>query len=268
MIGLFPPLRESWTRRDLVAQLTYKDVVGRYRGSSLGVFWSLFNPLLMLAVYTLAFRDILAIRWEQAGDTHGDYAAFLFTGLIVHSLFAECLNRAPLLVVEHPNYVKKVPFPLQSLAWVLLGSTLFHALASALVLILFLALTEGGLSASVLLLPLVLLPALPMLLGIIWILAATGVYLRDTAQVTAPLATALLFLSPVFYPSSAVPALLTPFITLNPLTLIIEQTRRVLLQGSAPDWLSLTLYLLVACAVAMFGLALFQKARTGFAEVL
>jgi len=265
---LLQPLRESWTRRELVAQLTYKDVVGRYRGSILGLFWSLFNPLLLLAVYTIAFRDILAIRWEQAGDSHGDFAAFLFVGLIMHSLFVECLNRAPLLVVENPNYVKKVPFPLQSLAWVLLGTTLFHALASALVLILFLAVTEGGLAPTALLLPMVLLPALPMLLGMIWILAATGVYLRDTAQVTGPLATALLFLSPVFYPSTAVPPFLAPFIWLNPLTLIIEQSRLVVLQGSTPDWLSLALYLLVGCGVALLGLALFQKARSGFAEVL
>ncbi len=262
------PIPAHFTDRlPLVLQLARRDVAGRYRGSLLGLSWSFFQPLLLLAVYTFVFGLVFKSRWSHDQSRFG-FALTLFCGLVVYNLFAECITRAPSLVLAHASYVKKVVFPLDILPWVSLSAALFHAFASLAVLFVFLVLFGPGLSPSALLLPLVLLPLLPMILGLSWLLASIGVYLRDIGQVVNLSMTVLLFMSPVFYPASGLPPAVRPWLFLNPLTLIIEETRKVLIEGIPPDWGSLLVYLAVALLVAQGGHLWFQKTRKGFADVL
>lgn len=258
-----------WRYRDLVLRMAKRDVVGRYKGSFLGLAWSFFTPIIMLAVYTFVFTVVFKAKWgieNEAGQGH--FALQLFAGLIVHGLIAEVLTRSPTLILANTNYVKKVVFPLAILPLVPLGSALFHAGVSLTVLLLAQWMITGGIPLTIWMTPLVLLPLVVLAMGIGWLLASLGVFLRDIGQTTALLSTVLLFLSPVFYPLSALPEGLQTFILANPLTFIIEQMRLVLLEGTPPDWLGLLKYLLVALLVAWGGFAWFQKTRKGFADVL
>jgi len=262
-------IRSFWNNRYLIWQMTKREVVGRYRGSVMGLLWSFITPLLMLGVYTFVFGIIFPSRvGSQASGSMGDFAAFLFAGLIVHSLFSECVTRAPGLILANVNYVKKVVFPLESLPWMTVGSALFHAVISVLVLLVFYAVTHVVLHWTVLLLPLILLPFVLMVMGFSWFLASLGVFVRDVGQAIGIVATAMLFLSPVLYTLDSIPAQWRDFLFLNPLTFIIEQMRSILLRGDAPDWFGLALYTAVSVLVAWLGLFWFQKTRRGFADVL
>nr|WP_024686767.1 ABC transporter permease [Pseudomonas asturiensis] len=261
-------LRSLWRHRQLISTLTRREVIGRYRGSVIGIAWSFFNPLLMLAVYTFVFSEVFQARWAGQDTSKGGFAILLFVGMIVHGLFAECANRSPSLIMSNGNYVTKVLFPLEVLSVVTLGSALFHTGTSLIVLLLAQFVLTHTLHWTALLLPLVLLPLAIATLGFSWLLAALGVYLRDVGQVIGVLTTVLLFLSPVLYPVAALPPAYQPWLRLNPLTYIIEESRNVLLFGRWPDWQSLALAMLIACVIAMAGFAFFQKARKGFADVL
>ncbi len=260
--------RSLWSHRHLIGQLTKREVISRYRGSIFGLLWSLFNPILMLAVYTLVFGGVFGARWAGEPNGIGDFAVILFCGLIVYGIFSEAVNRAPGLIIGNVNYVKKVVFPLESLAWVALGSTLFHAAASLAVLIAFTLTVRGALPWTAVFLPCVLAPLLLLTIGCCWFLAALGVFVRDVGQVVGVATTIMLFLSPVFYAPAALPAHLRPYLLLNPLTLIVEQARAVLLRGQTPDWLSLSVYAAVSLLIAWLGLLWFEHTRDGFADVL
>ena len=261
-------LRSLWLHRQLILTLTRREVLGRYRGSVMGLAWSFFNPLLMLAVYTFVFSEIFQARWVGQDAGKGEFAILLFVGMIVHGLFAECANRSPSLILTHSNYVKKVLFPLEVLAVVNLGSAIFHTGVSLIVLLLAQWVLSQKLPLSVIAFPLVVLPLLVATLGFSWLLAALGVYLRDVGQVIGVLTTVLLFLSPVLYPVAALPEVYRPWLQLNPLTYIIEESRNVLLFGQWPDWQSLGLAMLIGLAITALGFAFFQKTRRGFADVL
>ena len=258
-----------WRNLNLILQMTKREVIGRYRGSIGGLLWSFFNPLLMLVIYTFVFSVVFKARWgEASSDSKTDFAIILFVGLIVHALFAECVNRAPTLILTNANYVKKVIFPLEILAWVALGSALFHGGMSVLVLLLAELIVMGHLPWTAALLPLIALPLCLFTLGFTWFVAALGVYIRDIGQITVMFTTALMFLSPIFYPMSAMPAEFQAWLKLNPLALIIEDARNALIFGRAPEmgqWIGL---LLASLLVAWAGFAWFQKSRKGFADVL
>ncbi|WIX33792.1 ABC transporter permease [Salinicola sp. JS01] len=268
-VSLTAMLQRLWRYRNLTRQMIQRDVIGRYKGSVLGLAWSFFNPIIMLGVYTFVFTVVFEARWgltPEGGQAH--FALQLFAGLIVHGLFAEVLNRAPGLIMANQNYVKKVVFPLEILPLIPLGSALFHAMVSLVVLVLAQIAFDHTMAPTLVLAPLVALPLCLLALGLGWILASLGVFLRDIGQTMSLVTTMLLFLSPVFYPLSALPETFRPFILANPLTFIIEQMRRVVIAGQMPDWSGLALYGIAALIIAWAGFVWFQKTRKGFADVL
>ena len=260
-------LGRAFARRDVFIELTRREVYGRYSGSALGVLWSFFNPLLMLAVYTLAFQTFLGMRWPNAGNS-AEFPLMIFSGMIAHSMLAECLIGSPTVMVNHSNLVKKVVFPLAILPCVTVASGLFHACLSLLVLLLFTLSVQHNLHWTVLYLPVLFLPYLMLLCGVSWFMASLGVFVRDVTQVSNVLAAIFMFLSPVFYPASNLKEPYREWLVLNPLTLIIEQTRAVVLFGQAPDWSALLVYVVFAFLAMTFGYWWFQRTRDGFADVL
>lgn len=269
--SVVPALRHPWQHRELIGVLTRREVAGRYRGSLLGSFWTLATPLAMLGVYTLVFGVILPSRWPgaEAGDEGlALFALRLLAGLLLHGLLAEAVSRAPALVLAQPNYVTKVVFPLEVLGWTNVLTAAFHLLVGLVVLVVGNALWGTGLAAGQLLLVPILLPFALMVLGLVWMLAALGVYLRDLAQAVGPLLTVAMFLGPVFYPREAMPEALRPWLLLNPVTVPIEQVRRVLFEGLWPQWDVVGAYSAAAVAVYLVGLALFRALKRGFADVL
>lgn len=260
----FLPLNQ----RTLIWQFTRRDVLARYRGSLLGFGWSFLTPLLMLAVYTFVFRVVFKARWTGGAESDFEFALQVYAGLIVFTLFAEVVNRAPRLVLEQPNLVQKVMFPLEVLPWVAVLAGLFHLALNLAALLAAAAIARGGLPLSVLALPLVLAPFVPLLLGLGWFLASFGVFVRDVGQVTTLGVSLLMFLSPVFYPVSSLPESWRPWLAANPLTPVIEQLRHVVLDGLWPDWPQLALHLAIASVVAWAGARWFAATRKGFADVI
>jgi len=262
-------LAHPWRHQALIRILAWREISGRYRGSLLGSLWSLLTPLLMLGVYTLVFGVIAPTRWPGAeAQGIGMFALRLLAGMVVHGLLAETLSRAATLVTGQPNYVTKVVFPLEALGWVNLLTALFHTVMALLVLILLNGVLGTGLSWPLLALPVILLPYALLLLGLVWLVAALGVYLRDLAQLIGPLVMMTMFLGPVFYPRQAMPAAAQPWLAINPITIPVEQTRRVLFEAQWPQWEVLAQYSLLAAAVYLFGLWAFTKLKKGFADVL
>lgn len=253
----------------LLWQFARREVLGRYRGSLLGLTWSFLTPLLMLGVYSFVFVGVFRASWPGAAKGGGlEFALQVFAGLVVFNLFAEVASRAPNLIVEQPNLVKKVIFPVELLTWVTVLSGLFHLVISVVSLLLVLVLTRGSLPVTALVLPLVLLPFLPFLLGLGWFLSALGVFVRDIGQMMSMVVSLTMFMSPVFYSVTTLDVRWQFWMNLNPLTLIIEQVRTVALLGQWPAWGSLGLYTLLACTFAAAGAGFFQLTRKGFADVL
>ncbi|WP_114193601.1 ABC transporter permease [Edaphovirga cremea] len=260
----------SWSNRHLIYQMIKREVIGRYRGSFMGILWSFINPIFMLAVYTLVFSVVFKARWAGAAENESktQFAVILFVGLIVHGLFAEVLNRSPSLIISNVNYVKKVIFPLETLPLVAMGGVLFHSFISLVVLISAFFIFNGYVHWTLLFLPLVITPLIFLTLGLSWFLASLGVYVRDVGQTITILMTVMMFLSPVFYPITSLPEALRPVIMMNPLTFIIEQARAVLIWGKLPDFMGLGVYAVISLLVMWLGYAWFQKTRRGFADVL
>ena len=258
-----------WKHRELWWRLTEREVLGRYRGSALGIGWSFITPLAMLAVYTFVFSQVFKARWgglEQSGPL--GFAVNLFAGLIVFNLFSECVSRAPGLVVSNPNYVKKVVFPLEVLGSVAVGSAGFHALTSLVILLIFELLAFHYLPITLLWLPLVWLPLILGSLACTWLLSAAGVFLRDIGQLISVGLNMLMFLSPVFFPVSAMPTKWQPLLGLNPLAQVIEQTRRVAVQGLHPGSVYMILGTIGGLIACELSLRAFRKSKNAFADVL
>jgi len=256
--------------RNLIYQMTKREVTGRYRGSVMGILWTFINPILMLSVYTFVFSVVFKARWGTGtlSESKSDFAVILFAGLLVHTLFAEALSRAPSLIIGNANYVKKVVFPLEILSISNLLSVLFHTFISIIVLLVAFAIFNGYLHWTVILMPLVLFPLVIFTLGLSWFLSSLGVYLRDVGQTISIIVTILMFLSPIFYPISALPKEFQSLIMLNPLTFIIEQSRDVLIWGKMPDFYGLAIYSVISIVIMWLCFVWFQKTRKGFADVL
>jgi lipopolysaccharide transport system permease protein len=266
-------LGSSWAQRELLWSLAWRDVSARYRSSLFGVLWAVFHPLAMLATYTFVFSVVLQMRWSAKPGAasfggHADFALILFSGLLLYTLFAEGVQRAPTAITGNANLVKKVVFPLQLLPLVPLLSALVNAAIGLFVLLLAQWWLRGSVPPTALYAPLVVLPLLVLAAGLAWGLAAFSVFIPDIGQFVTPLVSLLMFLSPIFYPLEMLPKAWHGWMQLNPLTVIVEQFRRVLLWGQAPDWSALGLYSLAALGIAGLGLLAFQAMRKGFADVL
>lgn len=267
-VSIFEMLGSFMRNHSLILQMTKREVIGRYRGSVLGIAWSFFNPLIMLAVYTVVFSTVFQAKWSIGSDSKTEFALVLFIGMIVHGVLAESMNNSPSLMLRNISYVKKVVFPLEILPWVVMGSTLFHALISVVVWSLFYIVVNHSFQWTVIFLPLVFVPLIAFSLGISWFLASLGVYIRDIGQMTGVLTTILLFMSPIFYPASMLPEPYRTMIYLNPLTFVIEQARDILMWGNLPNWFGMGVAYVVSFTTAWIGFAWFQKTRQGFADVL
>ena len=265
--ALLAPLRQHV----LLGALCRRELASRYRDSFLGNFWMVITPLMMLGMYTFVFGVIFRSRWTgmgSAGSGIASYAIVLFVGLLLHSLLVETMGRAPRLMLEDPNYVTKVVFPLEILAWANMLTALVHFAIGLGLLLIVMALLLPSMHITALWLPVIVAPYMLYLLGLGWLLSAVGVYMRDLGQFMTTVVGLLLFLSPVFYPRDKAPAGLGEILVFNPLTIPVEQARRVLFQGLRPELWTLFWYGVIGLVVYAVGLAIFQVLRRGFSDVM
>lgn len=252
----------------LIVQMARRDVIGRYRGSFMGLLWSFFNPLIMLVIYTFVFGIIFKARWNTQISSHLSFALILFAGLNINTMFSECAMRAATLIVENTNYVKRVVFPLEILSWSVLGAALFHLIISTLALLAIELIATGHIPLTALFFPLIVIIFIPFVAGVIWILASLGVFMRDLKQAIILITTALMFLAPILYPLTMIPIAYRNWMYFNPLTIIAISSQNSLVLGVSPNWSHMGIYLLVSCVFAWFSFVWFQRTRKGFADVL
>jgi len=252
----------------LIRALAAREIAARYRGSLLGFAWSVVQPIFMLAIYAFVFSEVFKSRWPGGTGSKAEFGLVLFAGLLVFNMFSEVFNRAPTLILSNANYVKRVVFPLEILSLVSVITAMFNLVVSLAVWMAFYWIALGTPHLTSLLFPVALIPLVLMLAGLSWLFAALGVYLRDIAQVAAILTTAMMFLTPIFFPVEAVPAAFKPLLELNPLASIVQQVRDVLMWNKGLDPVGYGTSLAISLMIMIFGFAFFQKVRKGFADVL
>lgn len=258
----------SHSNRSLAATLIRRAIEERYRGSLLGVLWAFLTPVFMLVIFTFVFGVVFQSRWGAGSSNTIEFAIILFAGLTTFTLFSEVVSAAPTLITSQPNLVKKIVFPLEILPLVSLGGALSQAVIAFAVLLALQISFGSGFHMATFALPLFLVPLCLFALGLAWFLAALGVYVRDVAQIIQPIMTALMFLSAVFFPLSALPDWLEPAMAFNPIISAVEMVRNALVFGILPDVVNLLAGTAAGLFVAVLGLMFFRKTRHGFADVL
>jgi len=273
-LGIYQPFSffaVGWRHRQLIRRLSWRRIQTRYRGTVLGRCWVVIQPLLLLSVYTFVFSVVFEARWgssETASVGRSEFALFLFSGILLFSIFSECVNTAPQSIVENQVYIRQLKFPVEVFAWVTVFTSLFTFAIGLLILGLFYFVIYGFPPESWLYLPVAILPVVLLTLGLVWFISSLSVYFRDTAQITTVLTTALFFLSPIFYPASRIPEAFREIYFLNPLASLIEMFRGALLSNAVPDPWILMQTLLVGWVVAWGGFVWFMKTKRGFSDVL
>ncbi|OEE68507.1 sugar ABC transporter permease [Enterovibrio norvegicus] len=263
-------LRQSFSNifdnKELILALVKRDVLIRYKGSILGGLWNIINPLLMLAIYGFVFGIVFKAKWGV--DTDKNFAMILFCGLMVHTFVAEVINGCPLLIQSNANYVKKVVFPLEILPIKVVMVSLFNHIISLAILIFFIVSMGFGFAISWLYYPLLLFPLICISLGIGYIVTSMGAYVKDTAYIVGFITTILLFLSPIFYPVSAIPEKYHVFIFMNPFAYLIEQAREILIYDNMPDISGLVTYSIFSILFLLISMKFFNKLKAGFSDVI
>ncbi len=270
-----------------------RDVTARYRGSVLGLLWPLLQPAIQIMVFTLIFFEFMQMRWPAATSAVSaagsapptgalDYALNVFAGLCIFNFIAEILGRSPSCILSQPNLVTKVKFPLWLLPAVTVGAALIHiGVGTVSIALISLLVSHGALTApggsahtasvvmglSMLWLPL-LLPLLAYGLGVAYFVASVGVYVRDIGQFMPALSSLLMFLTPIFYPLSAVPEGLKHIFALNPLAWGADITRAALLSNAPIDVAQWGWHMGVSVVFCALGAWTFVKLQKGFADVL
>lgn len=264
---VWQPLRELPERRDLISSLTRRELAARYRGALLGAVWVILTPVVMIAIYTFIFAEIFGARFGAEG-TPIEYALYLFCGLLPWMAFQEALQSSAGVIVAHANLVKRVRFPLETLPVAQTLVAFFNQLCGTVALLVATLIIRQELHATLLWLPLLLIPQLILTVGLAWLVAALGVFLRDTAQTLSLVLAAWLYLTPIIYPETVVPARFRPLISLNPFTALVRNYRYVILDGQNPDLTGLVYFAVCALVAFLAGYFWFTKSRKNFADVI
>ena len=256
---------------NLILPFCERDLKRRYRGSTLGLIWSLLQPLSMLAVYTFIFSVVFKARWGTSINAQQDniyfFALNLFAGLLVVNLFGESISRSSDLIISNTNYVKKVIFPVEILPISVVSTATINACAGMTILIIASWLTLGF-SAQVLWLPWIWLPLILLSTGAAWLISSVGVFIRDIGQIISLFLSILLFVTPVFYPISVLPSKLQAVLGLNPLAAIVDQTRLVIINHQMPNSIYILIAPLLSLIAAELSLRFFLRCKPNFADVL
>lgn len=266
---LFLPIIIFTNNYDLLKQALRREVLQKYRGSYLGVLWNFVMPIISVTVYSFVFGVVFKARWEfQVSDSLVEFALTLFAGITIHTMFSECVSAASTLVIANSNYVKKVVYPLEILSMTNVSSTLVQVIANLIIVLVGKAIFMQTFDFMFLLFPLVLLPMLFLTMGISWFISALGVFFRDMRPISSVITLLFGYLTPVFYPISAVPEEIQWVMYLNPLTTIVNNARKVLIYGQLPDFNSLLIITAISYLIALLGLKFFRKMKPNFADVI
>ena len=261
------PLLTVWRNRGLIRAMVRRDILGRYRGSFGGVFWTVINPLLLMLTYFFVFGVVLRTRFG-ADQSRSGFALYFLAGMLPWLAFSEAAGRAAGVMLEHRNFVKKLVFAVETLPVNLVVSGLVSEFFAVILFCVSLLAVRGGLPASILWLPVLIVPQVLFTAGVSWFLAALGVFVRDLGQVIGFLLTLWFFVTPICYPDSSLPPGFLPLFAKNPIYVLVRGYRAVLLENHPPDFGPLWKLWLLAAAVCVLGHAWFYKLRKSFPDVI
>ncbi|HBY62538.1 MAG TPA: hypothetical protein DEH78_22170 [Solibacterales bacterium] len=261
------PFRTVARHGPLMRTMVERDVRARYRGSLGDTLWTVLHPLLLMAVYFFVFAIVLRARFAGDPSPHG-FALYFLCGMLPWLAFSEAVGRAPSVLPEHRNFIKKLVFPVEILPVNLAVSGLVTQAFAAGVFVVGLIVLRGGVPAAVLWLPVYLVPQVLFTLGLCWFLAALGAYVRDLGQIIGFALTLWFFLTPICYPEASVPEQIAPWLRLNPMYHLVAGYRMLFLEGRMPDWGAAAKLWAGACAAVIAGHAWFYKLRRSFVDVI
>lgn len=261
------PVRNAAENRRLIASLVRRDIASRYRGSFIGLFWTVLNPLLLMSTYFFVFGVVLQARFAADPSRHG-FVLYFLAGMLPWLSFAEAAGRAPNTILENRVLVKKLVFPLDILNIVQTGAALTNQVIALAIFLVYLLAARGSIPAAGLWTPVLLVPQILFTLGVAWFLAALGAYVRDLAQIIGFLLTLWFFLTPICYPESSLPPALVPVLAWNPMFQFVRAWRTIFLEGGMPPWGVVAALWALGVLTAAAGYAWFHKLRKGFADVL
>jgi lipopolysaccharide transport system permease protein len=258
-----------WQNRELIYQLTCRQISERYKGSFLGISWSFLTPLAMMLVYTFIFSVVIKIKWEGGlTGSHSEFAVTLLTGLVAFNIFSESILSSSDLILNNPNYVKKVVFPLETLPIIMICTNLLNSLISLLILLFGVLIVFGHIPFTIILLPFIYLPLVMMCLGLSWIISSLGIFFLDIKHFLTITVQLLFFLTPVFYPVTAIPEQYRSFLFINPMVFIVTLFRQVILWGEIPKLYDLMIIYSVSITIFFVGITWFTKIKKNFADVI
>lgn len=261
------PFQAILRNQSLIRTMVWRDLLGRYRGSFAGVFWSALNPLLLMATYYFVFGIVLQARFGGDPSREG-FVLYFLAGMLPWLPFSEALGRAPGVLVEHATFIKKLVFPVETLPVNLVVSGLVTQVFAILLFLAGLLLFRGEIPAAALWLPLLLVPQVLLTMGLCWLLSALGLLFRDLGQLMGFLLTVWFFLTPICYPEEAVPLAARPVLALNPFLHLVRAFRGTLLEGRAPDWPHFAALCATAALAFLAGYTVFHKLRKSFPDLL
>ena len=261
-------IQSIFNHHELIWTMIKREIISRYRGSVFGLFWSFFNPLAMLLVYLFVFNIVLKTRFNENSETKAEFALVVFAGFTVFIFFSEIVNRSPSLILSNVNFVKKLVFPLEILTYIVTGTALFQILINMVILLIANLFIYKSLPWTLVFFPVILLVLIPFCLGLSWMLASLGTFIRDIGHVVVVSTQILMFMTPIFYPVDAIPEGFRYYIKLNPLTLIVSEMRSIAIYGNLPNWEGILIYGVFGWFIAWIGFYWFQKTRNGFSNVL
>ena len=264
---IWQPLWQLPSRAELIFSFAKRDLLGRYKGSALGIAWAVLTPVVMIAIFTFIFAGIFGARFG-VNQSHWDYALYLFCGLLPWSMFQESVQQSSNTIVANSNLVKRVVFPLEALPAAQVFAALGNQLFATVALLIATIIVRQRLEITAIWLPVLLIPQILFALGAAWLIASLGVFLRDIAQGVTLLLMAWMYLTPIIYPESIVPENFRRFIELNPFTALIRNYRQIFLDGLPPDWRGLVYFTAIAAVVFLFGYWWFARTRKSFADVV
>jgi lipopolysaccharide transport system permease protein len=265
--AVWRPLWHLPQRFDLILSLTKRELAARYRGSALGILWAMLTPIVMIAIFTIIFAGIFGARFG-AGTSQWDYALYLFCGLLPWNAFQESVQLSASTIVGHANLVKRVVFPLETLPVSLSLAAVANQMFGTVALILAEVLLRREMHATIVFLPLLVIPQLLATFGAAWLIASLGVFVRDIVQGIMLLLMAWMYLTPIIYPESLVPDRYRSIVNLNPFTALVRNYRRIILEGSFPDWRGLAYFTAFAVISFFVGYWWFARTRKTFADVI
>ena len=261
------PVLTIWRNRGLIRVMVRRDILGRYRGSFGGAFWTLINPLLLMLTYFFVFGVVLRSRFGQDQSRSG-FALYFLAGMLPWLAFSEAAGRSPGVMLEHRNFVKKLVFAVETLPVNLVAAGLVSELFAVVLFCGFLLAVRGGVPPSVVWLPALLIPQVLFTAGVSWFLAALGVFVRDLGQVMGFVLTIWFFVTPICYPETSLPPPATVLLSKNPIYVLVRGYRAIFLENQPPAFGALWKLWLLSIVVFVLGHAWFYKLRKSFADMI